>query len=153
MHPLPHHYSVAASAGPAGTVRVTSAELRPLETDLPQQFGGTGDRWSPEALFVAAVVDCLALTFRGVARARKLAWTSFHCEADGVLDRADDELRFTELGLRVRLVATAGGSVDDLRRAVEKAERTCLVTNSLSTSVRLHCDVVVDEPAGVRAGP
>lgn len=70
-----------------------------------------------------------------------------------MLDRADDELRFTELGLRVRLVATAGGSVDDLRRAVEKAERTCLVTNSLSTSVRLHCDVVVDEPAGVRAGP
>jgi uncharacterized OsmC-like protein len=152
MEALPHRYSVAASVMPGATVQVTSDGLRALETGLPAQFGGDGDHWSPETLLVGAVADCLALTFRGVARARKLTWTSFWCETDGRLDRVDGGLCFTDIDLHVRVSAPAGVREDELRSAIEKAERTCLITNSLKATVRLDAEVVIDEPAGVLTG-
>ena len=74
MHPYPHLYTVQASANPTGDVPVTSAGLPALATAPPAEFDGPGDRWSPETLLVAAVADCLLLSFRGVARANKFAW-------------------------------------------------------------------------------
>ena len=146
MQALPHHYSVVVSSKPEGSVRLDGNDLPPLDTALPAQFGGTGDRWSPEALLVGAVADCLALTFRGITRARQIRWTSFRCDADGTLDRVEGALRFTAIDLHVHVSVPEGTNVHDVRRAIDRAEQTCLVTNSLKGDVRIHARVYVDEP-------
>jgi organic hydroperoxide reductase OsmC/OhrA len=145
MDELPHRYSVVASAKPGGSVWLDGDNLQTLDTELPAQFGGTGDRWSPETLFVGAVATCLALTFRGVARARRLTWTSFRCEAEGVLDRVEEALQFTWINIHVHVSVPSAADIADVRGAISKAERTCLVSNSLKSDVRVEVHAYVEE--------
>ena len=68
MQDFPHHYRCVATANAdQSRVRVSSQGLDDLITDVPSEFGGPGDQWSPEALLIAAVADCFVLTFRAMA--------------------------------------------------------------------------------------
>src|SRR5438046_1631553 len=80
MQDLPHHYAVIATDEPAGEVALEGTRLPTLGSASPAEFGGPGDRWSPETFLVGAIADCFVLTFRAVARASKVPWTSLRCE-------------------------------------------------------------------------
>jgi peroxiredoxin-like protein len=139
---LPHHYAVSARAAPEGEVVVSARGLGDLHTAPPAAFGGPGDRWSPETLLVAAVADCFVLSFRAVARASSFAWRDLDCSADGVLDRVEGTLRFSELHIRARLVVEQGADEARARRLLEKAEKSCLVSNSLLAKKHLDTEIL-----------
>ncbi len=141
MKNFPHHYLVDATASVEGMVDLTSAGLRPIESAPPAEFGGPGDRWSPETLLVAAVADCFILTFRAIARASKLDWLSISCNIEGVLDRADNITQFTEFRLHAVLDAPEGTDVPMAMRLLQKSEGACLITNSLKASSHLEAEV------------
>lgn len=138
MHPFPHEYQVRAVSDGASTVRLASPGLPELETAAPPEFDGPGGYWSPETLLVAAVADCYVLSFRAVARASKLEWSELEVDVQGVLDRVEGVTRFTRLLVKPRLVIPAGVDPARARTALEKAERVCLVSNSLSAEVALE---------------
>jgi len=140
---FPHHYRVRASGGATGDVELASEGLPSLTTAPPEQFGGPGDRWSPETLLVGAVADCFVLTFRAVARASKIEWSELDCDVEGVLDKAEGGTRFTELRVRASLQVPAGTDEERARRALEKAERGCLVTRSLLAESQLEAEVEI----------
>jgi peroxiredoxin-like protein len=143
MQEFPHRYAVAAVARPEGDVRLDSDRLPTLSTAPPQEFGGPGDRWSPETMLVGAVADCFVLSFRAVAGASRFEWDSLACEAEGVLDRVDRVTRFTEFRVRATLSVPPGADEQLARRLLAKAEQVCLITNSLSGTVHLEAEVVV----------
>lgn len=143
MQDLPHHYRAAASAAETGTIQLTSPGVAAIESAGPAEFGGPGDLWSPEALLVAAVADCLILSFRAVARAARLEWRAIRCEVVGVLDRVDRRLQFVAFDEHVVLDVPAGQDADRARSLLEKASHTCLITNSLTAESRLHAEVRV----------
>ena len=145
MQTFPHRYDVSAAARPDGDVELRSARLPALSTASPAEFDGPGDRWSPETLLVGAIADCFVLTFRAVARASGLTWTSLQCDARGTLDRVERTPQFTAVAIRAHLVIPDGVSEELARRALEKSERTCLITNSLRASIQL--EPVVDSMA------
>ncbi len=145
MKSLPHHYAIAASSGAKGNVDLTSPGLTPIDSAPPAEFGGPGDRWSPETLLVAAVADCFILTFRAIARASKLDWVSLSCDVDGVLDRVDNVTRFTEFRLRAVLDAPPGTDEQKVLRLLEKSERSCLITKSLTAENHLDATVRIAE--------
>jgi organic hydroperoxide reductase OsmC/OhrA len=138
MQPFPHHYSVSASAATQGDVAIQGERLPTIASAPPTEFGGPGDRWSPETLFVAAVADCFVLTFRGIAGLSRLPWTSLDCNVTGTVDRVDRITQFTELQVRARLRVPPGTNEDQARRLLAKAEETCLVTNSLKVHPQLE---------------
>jgi organic hydroperoxide reductase OsmC/OhrA len=152
MQSLPHRYVAIVDAEPGREVEMFGPEMPLLSTDTPREFGGPGTHWSPETLLVGSVADCLVLTFRGIARARQIPWVFIRCEAEGTLDRVDGAMCFTRIDLRVRLGVPEREHVDSAVRALERAERTCLITNSLKASIRLHADVTVEEPVGALMG-
>ena len=137
MQAFPHHYSVAASGSGTGDVDLNADGLPTLRSASPIPFGGPGDRWSPETLLVAAVGDCLILTFRAVARASGFAWTSLECDVTGTLDRIERTTRFVAFEVRARLHVPSGTDPDRARQVLEKAERSCLISNSLSGTIHL----------------
>jgi len=143
MADFPHHYHVSAAAAGEGEVTVASPGLPELASTAPPQFGGPPGHWSPETLFVASVADCFVLSFRAIAGASKLDYERVECSAEGLLDRGDGKMRFTELHLRAQLALPAGGDAERGRRLLEKAERSCLVTNSLDLEPTLECEVAV----------
>jgi organic hydroperoxide reductase OsmC/OhrA len=146
MDAFPHHYVATALGAAHGDVEINSAPLPPLVSASPAEFGGPGDKWSPETLLVAAVADCFVLTFRAVARASHLAWTSLECQATGTLDRIERVTMFTRVDLHVRLTVPYPVSADVARRALEKAERNCLISSSLKAAMHLDATVEVVEP-------
>ena len=141
MHAYPHYYVVQADAAPEGEVPVSSAGLPQISTAPPAEFDGPGDRWSPETLLCAAVADCFLLSFRAVARAAKLPWTSLRCEVRGTLDRVDGKSRFTEIVVEAALEVPEGTDRDKAAKAMERAENVCLVSNSLVAERRLVATV------------
>jgi len=137
MKDFPHYYDVTVTGSGVGDVELRTDRLPPLPSASPREFDGPGDRWPPETLLVAAVGDCLILTFRAVARASGLAWNSLECDVRGTLDRVDRTTRFVEFENRACLRVPYGTNPDRARQVLEKAERNCLISNSLSAATRL----------------
>jgi len=142
---LPHHYAVAATSTPAGNVDLTSPGLAPMVSAAPAEFGGPGDLWSPETLLAAAVADCFVLSFRAIARASKLEWTSLNCDVEGILERVEKVTRFTQFNLRVVLGLPAGTDEQRAMRILEKSEHACLVTNSMNSEINVAAEIQVAE--------
>lgn len=137
MKEFPHRYTITAHSATAGSVRLAGERLPDLASASPAEFGGPGDQWAPETLLVAAVGDCFLLTFRAVAAASKLAWTSLSCAVTGTLDHLERVTQFTAFEVRVELEIAPGSDAELARRVVDKAERNCLVSNSLKASVHV----------------
>ncbi len=149
MHPFPHHYRVDAEAAACGRVILCHAGVDPIESSAPVEFDGPGDAWSPEGLLVAAVADCFILTFRAIARARELAWVSLAVEVTGVLDRAEGVTAFVRFDVVARLEVTPGTDPAQAEAALQRAERGCLISNSLKAAVHLETRVEVGSTSEV----
>jgi len=144
MTTFPHEYTAHAEALREGPVRLRSEGLPAITTAPPKAFGGPGDRWSPETLLVAAVADCFALSFRAIAEASDFDWVSLDCHVEGVLDKADDHLRFTEMRIGALLRVPEGTDEARAARLLDKAEKACLVTRSLIAPTRLDAKIEVE---------
>jgi peroxiredoxin-like protein len=141
MHEFPHHYRVSIDTRPdAPTVAISSPGLPTLESAPPVEFGGPGTHWSPETLLVAAVADCFTLGFKVIAEASKLTWSRLEVNVTGKLDRIERKMKFTELDI-VANVTVPEALASKAPRILEKAEESCLITNSLSANVRFTANV------------
>lgn len=142
MHAFPHRYSVNALAAPQGVVTVRGDELEDIQSSPPPEFDGPPGNWSPETLFVASIADCFVLSFRAVASASKLAWLDIDCAAVGTVDRTAEGMCFTRIDLEARLRVPAGTDRARAERLLEKAKKTCLVSNSIKPplSLALHVE-------------
>lgn len=138
MQPFPHRYIVSSVATPDANIVLTADGIPPLPTVTPPEFDGPGGLWSPEALLVGAVVDCFLLTFRGIARASRMPWTSLSAACEGTLERPAGVTQFTGFDLKATLVLPPEVGEDQARRILERAEQTCLITRSLRAETHLH---------------
>jgi len=144
MHPYPHHYKVSVGAPAEGEVTLGSPGLPDLASMPPPEFDGPPGYWSPETLLVASVADCFVLSFRAVARASKFSWRSLSADVEGVLDRVDGVSRFTRFTTRARLVVEGSADERRARMLLEKAEKVCLISNSLSAERHIETEVVFE---------
>jgi len=142
MQDYPHRYKASAQGGSEGIIDTGSPGLVSIPAMPPAEFGGPGDKWSPETMLVASVANCFILTFRAVARASKFDWNSLTVEVDGVLDRIERQTQFTEFHIDVTLHLPSGADAQKAHRLCEKSEQICLVTNSLTGKKILNVSVV-----------
>ncbi len=142
MKKLPHHYEVKAFAKPLSDVSIQAERVATLTTDAPEEFGGSGKFWSPETLFVAAVADCFVLTFKAVSKASKFEWIEITCKTEGILDKVDNKLMFTEIIIQPKLFIKKGTSKEKAEKLLEKTEKSCLITNSIKSKISLVPSIV-----------
>lgn len=147
MHPYPHVYRASAAGGSSGIVAVDSPALPGIQAAPPPEFDGPGGLWSPETLLCAAVANCYILTFRAVSRAAKFDWQSLECRVEGTLERVGNQARFTRFATFATLTVAAGADAGRARALLERAEASCLVSNSLSGTRTLGTEVVEAPPA------
>lgn len=142
MHPFPHHYHVTARGGASGRVRLEHDGVDPIESSPPVEFGGPGDAWTPEGLLVAAVADCFVLTFRAVARAARIDWTGLEVKVSGTLERVDGVTAFSAFAVHAQLAVGPEVDAEQAHAALHRAERGCLISNSLKADVHLTTAVL-----------
>lgn len=113
-----------------------------LQVDAPPEFKGHDGVWTPEHLFVAAVNSCFMTTFLAIAENSKLEFVSFSADAKGRLEKPDGRgFMMTEVILRPKLVISHARDAERAGRILEKAERSCLISNSIKTATRIEPEI------------
>ena len=143
MQDLPHIYRVSAAAEGAANVMLSADGLPDLETAGPPEFGGPGDVWSPETMLVGAIANCFVLSFRAIARAAKLEWLTLECEAEGDLNKVEKLTQFTAFRVSAKLTVPPGTNEKKANTILEKAEKYCLITNSMKADSHLETEIIV----------
>ena len=116
--------------------------LPDLKVDAPPEFKGHDGVWTPEHLFVAAVNSCFMTTFLAIAENSKLDFVSFKAQATGKLEKAPDRgLVMTEITLHPKLVINSARDFERANRILEKAERHCLISNSIKSETKLEPEI------------
>jgi peroxiredoxin-like protein len=116
--------------------------LPELRVDAPPEFKGHEGVWTPEHLFVGAVNSCFMTTFLAIAENSKLNFVSFKADAQGKLEKQDGQgLMITEIVLRPKLMVSDARDAERASRILEKAEKHCLISNSVKTEIRLEAEV------------
>jgi uncharacterized OsmC-like protein len=82
------------------------------------------------------------MTFRAIAKASRFAWNELSADVEGKLERIEGNSRFTEITLRVRLVVPAGSDAARAKQLLEKAEKGCPVSNSLTATKHVEAEIV-----------
>jgi peroxiredoxin-like protein len=116
-----------------------SAALPRVEVAAPPEFNGHEGSWSPEHLFTSAVSSCFMTTFLAIAEMSKLDFASFSADAIGKLEKLDGHgYMMTEVIIRPRLRILRERDRERAARILEKAERNCLISNSVKSAIKLE---------------
>jgi peroxiredoxin-like protein len=121
----------------------------PLPFSAPPEFQGEAGRWTPEHFFIAAVGACFVTTFRAISELSKFEFAALQVDVEGVLEKGEGGFRFTRVFVRPVLDLLHPEDHDRALRLLDKAERSCLVTRSLNSEVKL--EPVVQVVAASRA--
>jgi len=78
-----------------------------------------------------------------------MEWTSLKCDVVGDLDKVDRKSQFTRFQLQVRLEVPEGIREAKAQKLLEKAEASCLITNSLKAPSHLETDVRIKAVAAI----
>ena len=109
-----------------------------LQVDAPPEFKGHEGVWTPEHLFVASVNSCFMTTFLAIAENSKLEFVKFLADAEGKLEKVEGQgLMITHITLRPQLVVKHSRDTERALRIFEKAEKHCLISNSIRTETSL----------------
>ncbi|MFZ3012799.1 MAG: OsmC family protein [Nitrospira sp.] len=118
---------------------VISCEGKPdVEVATPPEFKGHEGIWSPEDLFVASANICLMTTFLAVAERAGLAFSAYASAAEGRLELVEGKFQFTTITIRPSITLKSGEDAGKAKELIEKAERNCLISNSMKATVTLE---------------
>ena len=122
--------------------RLRAPRLPALEVAAPPEFQGHEGCWTPEHLYVAAVNACFMTIFLAIAANSKLDVVSFSASAKGKLEKIDGGgFQITEIVLRPTLLIPSAEQLELARRIIDKAEKSCLIANSIKTVVKVEPEI------------
>lgn len=142
---MSHHYNVNLKWNADRIGEVSSPELNSkIEVATPPQFPkGVEGIWSPEHFFTAAVNSCFMTTFLAIAENSRLEFKEFNCDASGILEQVDGKYLMTEVVLNPTLVITKLEDKEKALRVLDKSEKACLISNSITSKVSLNPTVIL----------
>ena len=141
-----HSYRVAAwwTSGRTGLAKSDSAP-NAIHFTAPKDFGGLEGRWTPEELLLAAVAGCFTTTLRSIA-GNQFDFTDLQVEASGTIRKAQSGYGFTEIIIQPTLKIDCSEQRERALDLLKKAEKLCLVSRALSTTLRFEPKIEVVEP-------
>ena len=113
----------------------------PIDFSAPPEFQGEAGLWTPEHFLLAAVSTCFITTFRAVAELSKFTAEALEVSVEGWVEKADNGLRFTRIVLKPTLTVASENERERAIRLLEKSERSCLISRSLRSEVRMEPEV------------
>lgn len=110
-----------------------------VKFSAPPEFGGRPGVWSPELLLVLASSSCFLSSLLFFAEQSGITLAGYRAEAEGRLERLPGKgYQFAEIVLRPLVMVEKESDAAPVQRLLEKAERACIVANSLTTPVRVE---------------
>lgn len=108
----------------------------------PPKFEGPEGIISPEDLFVAAATSCFMTTFIAFTKKMRFEHKAFTCEGTGTLEKGAKGFQFAKLLLKTIVTVESEDLKAKAERALELADKYCLVSNSMKCPT-VHEDHVI----------
>ena len=129
-----------------GVEGVLSAPNKPdVRVSTPPEFKGPEGNWTPENLYIASVETCLLLTFATLARGRKLEFTAYESQAEGLLEPMYGKLAISKITVKPRISIAREEDREKAQAIVHLMEEQCFISNSIESEVVLEPEIVVGE--------
>ena len=141
-----YHYSAHAhwTQHKRGILEV--AEIpRTINFAAPPEFGGEPGLWTPEHVLIGAVATCYVSTFRSIAEYSKLSFHGMDVNVEGTIEKQEGGFRFTNIVVRPNVTIEKPEDRERTQRLIEKAERACLVSRSLSCKITIEATIKIEE--------
>lgn len=120
-----------------GTLSSTVLD-KELTIATPPEFPkGEANIWSPEHYYLAAINGCLLTTFLAVAENFTLDFVDFESDSEGKLEVVDRKYVISEVVLKPIIKIRREEDEELALKVIEKAEKACLISNSINTKVVL----------------
>lgn len=123
-------------------IEIDRGAPRMIHFSAPPEFGGDPGAWTPEHFLLSAVASCFIAAFRAVASASKFDFQGIEVSVDGDLEKEASGYRFTTIRLRPVVITFMENECDRAQTLLEKAERICPVTRSLSAKVEMEAKIL-----------
>jgi peroxiredoxin-like protein len=145
-----HAYRVCAwwASGQTGLAKSDSAPTA-IHFTAPTEFGGMDGRWTPEELLLAAIAGCYTTTLRAIAGAARFDFTDLQVEARGTVRKAESGYQFSEIVVRPNLRIEAAEERERALDFLKRAERLCLVSRAIGTTIRFEPQVEIGKPTSI----
>jgi len=100
-----------------------------LQVAIPEEFGGSGNGYSPEDFLGMALTNCFLATFRVYAKLSKLSYEELEVSVSYDVDYGEKkQLQVTRAHFNVALRA---GNEERMSRLLKKVSTGCIMLNSL----------------------
>ena len=144
MQDFPHRYTATALARAEGEVTLESAAARLARVGAAHRIRRPGRSLvAGDAARRRARRLLRARLPRDRARLEARLGVSLRCEVEGTLDRVERVTQFTAFSVRASLQVPPGTDLERARGLLEKAEKVCLISNSLKAQPHLEAKIEV----------
>lgn len=109
-------------------------------------FRGDDALHNPEDLLVAALSGCHFLSYAALCARGGVKLVGYEDEAEGMMQRVDGVVRFTEVVLHPKVSIAAGSDPEKARALHAKAHSICFIANSVNFPVRNEPEIRVAAP-------
>lgn len=124
---------------------VTSDEVKDtIRIATPAVFGGEGNEWSPEHLFISAIAGCFMSTYLYFADKLEFETSHLICEARGKIELSDGKYVFTQIELYPKIFIANEAYRAKAQQALKKAISNSLVANSSRVPVSCRAEILYD---------
>lgn len=125
-----------------GKTGETRCEGKPvIAVATPPEFGGPGNIWTPEDLLTSAVATCIMTSALFFIDRAKIQLRSYKSKATGTMEKTAAGLAITRIAISVFIELEDLAKEEVVRKALEQAEKTCPLSNSLNCPVELAVQV------------
>ncbi len=104
---------------------------------IPPEFDGPGSGYSPEDLFVLALVNCYIATLKVVAEKSKLSFTTINGSGQMTLNKNQAGEPGIE-NVQLRFEASGAANQERFQRMMERVSKQCMMINAVKCEVQFE---------------
>ena len=109
----------------------------------PPGFGGEGEEWSPEHLFLGSISSCFMTTYLAFAKKFQFSITGLYCNIIGEVALISGKYQFTQINLFPTIYVEEESLKAKAEKALEKTKQYCLIAHSVAVPLTYHPEILI----------
>ena len=139
--PLKCEVSSEATEGISSTWNAQEGSLPPIVCSIPAEFNGSGEGYSPEALFGMATLNCIIAMFKGSTERFKAHFEKLMGKVNITLDCDSVSHQLFISGLEITFDIIGASDSEQIKKLLETAIKECPISNSIKSGKTFHINI------------